>query len=187
MKPLSFSKLVDSQLLFFRMHYSQENAGRKSSQIGANLENLIIRTNQAYEAQGLGWVKKVYSPTRNFGGNVIPYAGKPICDFDGYLKDVGYVAFDAKSTDDICWRPERDRIHQFLYLYRGWLNADKTKARCFYLIEKRAGCDSGWYCAHNLDVIKRDGVYVFREEDRIQPGLGTVMDYRKKLIETAQS
>jgi hypothetical protein len=190
MRSLSFSDLVDRELPLFNVAMTAEKAGGMASgAIGAGFENMVLVSNRGYENKHLGVVKK-NNVAKQFVAGRFFYSAKSSVDYDGYLVDVGFVAFDAKSTTEKCWRPERHKLHQFLYLYRGQMELEPKLGRFFYLLERRWTEDrSGLlqrkhavYLAENLEDIKQTGRYEFHDDDLVVNGPGILLDYRAKLI-----
>jgi penicillin-binding protein-related factor A (putative recombinase) len=190
-KRLTFSQLVDRELPLFNVSMKTESAGgAKGAALGSSFESLILVSNRGYENKGLGVVKKNHVQKQFVGGRFF-HTSKSTVDFDGYCVDVGFVAFDCKTTNEKVWRPERQRLWQFLYLYRGQKELDHTQGRFFYLIERRWTEDrSGTlsrkhavYLAENLEDIKQTGKYEFQDEDLVSNGPGILLDYRAKLLE----
>lgn len=182
---MTFSELVDQQLPFFRVEHLAQSYGTSSGLLGASFENLIISTNKSYEADGVGVVKKNNVEVKTHAGRTFR-SGKQTCDFDGYLTNVGFVGFDAKSTKEDYWRPPSETLHQFLYLYRGQKQTTRQTARFFYLLERRQRPITRWYLVEDLESIKRMGRYDFLDVDLLVNGRGTVLDYRAHLIKTKQ-
>lgn len=186
-KKPTFAQLVDSQLPIFDVAMDVEWVGGKQGAIaGASFENLVLLANRGYEVKHLGTVKKNHIRTKFLGGKYIR-AAKSTVDFDGYLKDVGFVAFDCKSTSEKHWIPKREQLHQFLYLYRGQLELNIKHGRFFYLIERHWKDETKFtrravYLVENLEDVKQTGRYEFSENDVVSSGLGVPVDYRAKLL-----
>lgn len=163
--------------------------GTKGAIVGGGLESLILITNRCYENKRLGTVKKNHVQ-KKFAGGKFFHSEKSTVDFDGFLSGIGFVAFDCKSTNEKCWRPDRAQLHQWLYLYRGQLQMDPRQARFFYLIERRWCEDktgvlrnkSQVYLVENLEDIKQTGKYEFRDADVVTDGPGILLDYRAALL-----
>lgn len=188
--PKTFSELVDYEMPLFSVGMRFEKAaGQAGTVFGASFETTITISNRGYENKNLGVVKKNQVPKQYVGGKFF-HAGKSTVDYDGYLMDVGFVAFDCKSTNEKVWRPERSQLHQFLYLYRGQSLMGADKARFFYLVERRWCDDSAGslqrkaavYLVENLENVKQTGKYEFNDDDLVLPGPGILLDYRAKLM-----
>lgn len=187
----AFAALVDRSISSYQIPMDVESAGVKSGALGANFENLIACTNAAYNRKQLGLVKKNYPKSKNIGNGRSVYVSKQTVDYDGFLLGVGFCAFDCKSTSEHCWIPAKDQVHQFLYLLTGQRMMPKDQARFFYLIERRGFNDSTGklfstsrvYLVEDLEAVKENGCYEFREEDLVREGAGGILiDYREKLI-----
>lgn len=188
----TFRELVEKTLPLFSVPMSTEHAGTRPGAAGASFENIIAVSNKAYERMNLGIVKKNQVKAMVVDG-VFTRTEKATVDYDGYLVDVGFVAFDAKTAVGDCWRPDRRYLHQFLYLLRGSRSMPKRQARFFYLIELRQADDrsgilrtrSKVYLVEDLESVVEAGKYAPRHEDEVMPGVGGVLfDYRAKLIAT---
>lgn len=175
----TFSETVDFELLRFRVEHLGQSAGTRNALIGSLLENIILMANQVYESRGLGVVKKNNVEVKSHAGRVFR-KGKQTVDFDGYLKGIGFVAFDAKSTESNEWRPPHEQLHQFLFLYRGQREMSRGHARFFYILERRQH-PIRWYLVEDLELIKRTGKYIFNEKDRMPNGPGLLFDYYRHL------
>ena len=188
MKRENFRQLVDRSLPVFSVPMSPERAGTRTSAIGASLENLLVMTHKGYESHGLGVVTKNHVRTRAIHGKTV-YCEKQTVDYCGYLKDIGFVAFDAKSTDADCFRVDRRALHQFLYLRRGMMTLNFRLGRFFYLIEHRSAQSVlAVYLVTSLQRIHETGRYEFAPQDIVPYGTGGVLiDYRTKLLEENKS
>jgi hypothetical protein len=192
MRASDFRDVIEKSLPFYSVKMGAEHAGRRGSAAGADLENLITVTNKSYEMMKLGIVKKNQVRKMMSNGHLVNLE-KSTVDYDGFLADVGFVGFDAKSCNGDSWRPDRRMIHQFMYLLTGQRTMPKSQARFFYLIELRDVDDSSgslrkttnWFVAEDLERILDDGKYIARAEDEVFASPGLLIDYRKKLIETA--
>jgi penicillin-binding protein-related factor A (putative recombinase) len=190
MRRLTFSELVDRELPLFNVSMRTESAGgAKGAALGSSFESLILVSNRGYENKSLGVVSKNQVQKQFVGGRFF-HTAKSTIDFSGYLKDIGFVAFDCKTTAEKVWRPERERLHQFLFLYRGQMELDHNLGRFFYLIERRWTEDRSGalsrkhavYLAENLEDIKQTGRYEFHDDDLVVNGPGILLDYRAKLM-----
>lgn len=189
MKRESFADAVKRELPLFEVEMKYEHAGRRSAAIGADFENMILASNMGYQRKGLGVVKKNFAKTM-FARGQMHYVAKGTVDYDGFLDEIGFVAFDAKSCDGPIWHPKKDDIHQFLYLLKGQRLMPFGKARFFYLIQTRVTDDRNGslrvvrrtYLAENLELIAETGRYEPRDEDEIFAGHIILLDYRKRLL-----
>jgi penicillin-binding protein-related factor A (putative recombinase) len=154
-----------------------EMAGTHSGALGATFENRIIMTNRLYQNDRLGVVKKNYPKAARIRGR-LQYEAATTVDFDGYLKDVGFVAFEAKTTQEAKWRVAGDDLGQFCYLLRGQRETSRQAARFFYLIEQRS--TGRVFLAENLEEMSNSGFYEFNS-DHIVPQKNVMLDYRSAL------
>lgn len=186
MKRVPFSTIVDRALAEFKVPMSYDSAGTRSAGIGLGFENLVVVTNKTYETSGLGVVTKNHVKMQ--GSH---YAEKQTVDFSGYLQTVGFVAFDAKSTQEELFRVKRNQLHQLCYLLRGQRTMGDDGARFFYLVERRTLDDSRGrlaikrkvYLVEDLEGLRERGKYEFREADLVEVGsFGHLLDYRRKLL-----
>jgi penicillin-binding protein-related factor A (putative recombinase) len=168
-----------------------EHAGRRGAAKGADFENLVIATNQGYQKRGLGIVKKNQVRKMVAAGRLI-HAEKSTVDFDGFMVGIGFVAFDCKSVHGGVWRPDKDQIHQHLFLLTGQRLMPKTHARFFYLIQMRIVDDTHGslmsvnrtYLVENLEELTEAGKYEANPADEVHASAGGfLVDYRKKLLE----
>lgn len=142
---------------------------------GAGFENLIAITNQGYANRSYGVVTKNH--VREY------HREKQTVDFCGYLVDVGFVAFEAKSTIRPTFTVRDSDLHQFIYLWNGQRTLDYKLGRFFYLVEHtQYKANRKVYLVEDLDGLYRTGFYAFNEADLVSNGPGAPCDYRKKLL-----
>ena len=195
---VSFREVVERALLAYATPMAHETSGTRSASIGAGLENLIAVTNKRYEQLGFGCVIKNELRRSVINGRLI-FKQKQTVDFGGYLTEIGFVAFDAKTTREAFWSPANQALHQLCYLLRGQRemraqHGDDRRAwrgRFFYLIERREldtsrGAlveKSTVFLVEDLEALVDRGRYEFWEEDRVGCGeQGVLLDYRAKLL-----
>jgi len=193
-----FREVVERALLAYATPMSHETTGTRSASIGAGLENLIAVTNKRYEQLGFGCVIKNELRRSVINGRLI-FKQKQTVDFGGYLAEIGFVAFDAKTTRETNWSPANQALHQLCYLLRGQremrtqYGEDRRvwRGRFFYLLEHREldtsrgalAEKSTVYLVEDLEALVDRGRYEFREEDRMGCGeQGVLLDYRAKLL-----
>jgi hypothetical protein len=142
---------------------------------GVGFENLIAITNQGYANRYYGVVTKNHVREH--------HREKQTVDFCGYLVDVGFVAFDAKSTSRPRFAVRDSELHQFIYLWNGQRTLDYKLGRFFYLVEHMIrGVGRKVYLVEDLGGIYSRGFYEFNDADIVADGPGAPCDYRRKLL-----
>lgn len=184
---MDFSRFVDIELQQYETVRTPDRVGGKQAKIGARFEDELLFTHQRYEAKRLGIVtKNNVSVGINARGHKF-YRAKQTTDFQGYLAGVGHVSFEAKSTEEKCFKIKNEQIHQFCFLLIGSRNMPRTLARFFYLIERRwkeLGREkTRKYLVEDLEQIYQAGRYEFADKDIVGPSrIGAQVDYRAKLL-----